>query len=638
MCGVFGWILFNRDLTDYDIEQSRQATKLLAHRGPEFQGETISPRVYLGHRRLSILDLSASANQPFSKNGGGEVLSFNGEIYNFIELREELSGYGHRFTTTSDTEVMLAAFKQWGVDALLRFDGMFAGGLHDLENRRQIIFRDPLGQKPLYYYADDDCLIYASELRSLLSLKSFSWQIDKGAFARFLANSYYAWTDTPVAGVKKLPPGCFLEIEKKAGQPKRYWTSTPKEPIEPLSESDAIDQLDEILTASCVQSMRSDVPYGVFLSGGLDSSIVLDACARSNAEVQSFSVRMSEADFDESAKANAVAKHIGIKNHHVFTLNQSSVIDALDHVLENIDEPHGDPGLVNTHFLAQSVRTHITVGIAGDGGDELFAGYAPFQGLQVARLLRLAPAAFFPAAQSVLGFLPGSDSYLGLQFKAAAFLQGFPSDDWNRLPLWLATVPPEDLKRLMPGIPPAFFSRQANDESLLGLFQPLEKSVTNEGDTNKCLHFYQQVFLPEFVCMHTDRGAMLNSLEVRSPLLSRDMIKFANTLPSSMKVSGIQTKVLLRKLARRRGLPNEIVNQSKQGFTFPIARWLKGALKSRLDALLKHPLWQEDGLVDMSVVEHYYSQHMAGRRNYYRLLYNLAVFAAWRLRFPQVSR
>ncbi|MDA0654535.1 MAG: asparagine synthase (glutamine-hydrolyzing), partial [Proteobacteria bacterium] len=425
MCGIFGWVRFGDGLAAGEIECARAATKTMVHRGPDGFGEWTDRHVYLGHQRLSILDLTDAAAQPFL-GGDRYVLAFNGEIYNYIELRQELEREGRTFHTDSDTEVLLHVLAAWGVNGLRRLDGMFAGALHDRETGEHLLFRDPLGQKPLYVHIYDGGVVFGSELRSLLSLPQFRWQLDRQAFRQFLAHSYYPRRSTPIAGVEKLLPGCLLRIGRQTAHHERWWESTPgADPLD-LSFAEARSEFEKLFDRSCRISMRSDVPVGVFLSGGIDSTLVLDSCHDAAPAVQAFSVSMAEADYDESAKAAVAAAQIGVAARSVL-LDEGALHASFTELMEVLDEPHGDPGYVNTYFLAQACRPHITVALAGDGADELFAGYAPFAGVAAASVLRHLPAPVAAAARAAAGFLPATDGYLGLQFKALAYLQGFPS-------------------------------------------------------------------------------------------------------------------------------------------------------------------------------------------------------------------
>lgn len=627
MCGVFGLIRLDGREIAPRLTQARSATASLAHRGPDHQGEWSEGAVYLGHRRLSVLDLSAAANQPFADPSGRHVLAYNGEVYNYVELRAELEQFGHRFRTGSDTEVVLAALIQWDVAALSRFDGMFAAIWHDRQRGRTVAFRDPLGQKPLYWGRDGDILALASELRALTRLEATWGGIDQDAFRRFLARSYYAWDETPLVNVRKLLPGCLLTVEGGRISIERWWESIPGQDQLNMDTEEAVTEFDRLFTTSCRQSMRCDVPYGVFLSGGIDSSLVLDYCREANPGVRAFSVAMGEADFDESAKAKRVARHLGIGEHRTFVMDGATVEECLDATLAASDEPHGDPGLVNAFFLARSSRPFMTVALAGDGGDELFAGYAPFAGLGAADRFRHAPASLVGLVKAAARLVPSSDRYLGLRFKLDSFLRGFPAEDAQRFALWLSALGPTEMSRL---------TGRAGQDALFPQLGAIMAPVAACSSTEKLLYFYQKLFLPEFVCMHTDRAAMQVALEVRAPLLSAPLIGFANRLPDRMKHHGGDLKWLLKRVAERRGLPAEIVSQKKQGFTFPVARWLKSSLKGRMTELLAPGPWCE-GLLDPVEIARLRDEHLAGVDNHYRILFNLMVFSAWRRRHPDLQ-
>ena len=382
---------------------------------------------------------------------------------------------------------------------------------------------------------------------------------------------------------------------------------------------------------SCALSMRSDVPVGVFLSGGLDSSLVLNGCHAIAPDVQAFSVSMSERDYDESGKAMAAVNHVGGR-HTVITLDQAALMESFAAVMSKMDEPHGDPGFVNAYFLARESRPHITVAVAGDGADELLCGYAPFKGLPLASLLERMPAAMIRLGRSAAKVLPGSDTYLGLQFKALSYLQAFPSTRMNRHGLWLSTLPPGELARLMPRAETGFFD-PLRERGAFDVAGELLSHAASHSPAQQMLYYYQKVFLPEFVCHHTDRAAMLHSLEVRSPFLSVGLVEFANRLPDRVKARGGDLKRVLRESLRRRGFPTAVTEQRKQGFTFPLARWLKDSMRNMVDDLADVEA-VTSGEVSAPALQHIVDQHLSGRRNNYRIIYNLIVFKSWRKRYP----
>jgi asparagine synthase (glutamine-hydrolysing) len=635
MCGLFGWLKFDSALIDREIQLSRSATAKLSHRGPDGSGEWFHRKVYMGHRRLKILDLSDQAAQPFKSIDGRYVLTYNGAIYNYVELREELKQLGLHFKTTSDTEVFLSAFQTWGEDAFLRFEGMFAAAIHDTQTDTHILVRDHLGQKPLYYFEHTREIVYSSELRALLELEGFNWSIDRENFIRYLANSYYVWDTTPVKGIKKLLPGCLIQIQNGKVELKRYWDSIPGDNSIDLTLGEAALQFADLFDQSCQISMRSDVPYGVLLSGGVDSSLILHSCRKYNRDIAAFSVAMGEKDFDESKKASEVCNHLGVKNHKIYTLNKLTLQETFQGFLLDLDEPHGDPGFVNMRFLAQSCSKDITVALAGDGADELFAGYIPFKGLWPASFFKAIPDSTLTLMNWIAkNLLKTSDGYLDSQFKVLAYLQGFPANDIVRYPLWLSSMTPEDLAHLCPLTPKDFFERSGQPGTLFDFAKYCTKGIELKTMTQRMLYFYQKLFLPEFVCLHTDRASMQSSFEVRSPFLTARMVEFANRLPDKVKCRRSELKRILIKTMADFSFPTQTLNQKKQGFTFPIARWFKTELKQWVDSLMKEE--SLDSLVDKRVLKTIIDSHLSGKRNHYRVLFNLITFTAWRKNFTQV--
>lgn len=639
MCGVFGWIKFEHQLTKDEIRNAQKCVESMIHRGPDSHGEWISDYVYMGHRRLSIIDLSSKADQPFIDEDKRYILIFNGEIYNYLELKQELMKKGFKFYTSSDTEVLLIAFKAWGTKAFLKLDGMFAGSIHDTVTGKHYIFRDYLGQKPLYYYLYQNGIVYASELRAILNLERFNWHLDLGNFLKFLTNSCYMWDTTPLRGVKKLLPGCYLDVETKNGNTTllRFWDSIPGENLTDIDFSEAIIEFQRLLERSCETSMRSDVPYGVFLSGGIDSSLILNSCYKFNPEISTYSVKMGEEDFDESSKALAVTKLLKIKERKTYLLDHKSMQNSIEDFFSFIDEPHGDPGFINSYFLARESRPEIKVALAGDGADELFAGYVSFLALGKEKWLQNMPFSLLLGLNKVTKhFLTGSDTYMGLQFKTLLFLQGFPAHHTTRFPLWLSAISPEELQKLCPWQNTAFFSRMGEADTLFEDFRKVLSVVEEKSHPQMLLYFYQKFFLPEFVCMHTDRAAMQNSLEVRSPFLSVSLIEFANSLPEHFKIGKKELKIILRHTLAKDGFPKDIYKQKKHGFTFPVARWLKGSLKIEMEKQLSKNKW-ENNLISTSYLERLKQEHLSNKRNNYRILFNLMVFRKWLDKYPQVS-
>jgi len=637
MCGIFAW-LTRRDTAPPILEQARGAVRELAHRGPDGVGEWLQEGVYLGHRRLRIIDLSNAADQPFVTADGAFVVTYNGEIYNYLELAEELKREGVSFRTESDTEVFAAAYAQWGVSAFARFDGMFAAAIFDTRSRSLVLVRDPMGQKPLYYHKNANGIVCASELRSLLSLNAFKWILDKKAVARYLANACFMGEETPLQDVFKVPPAHYVVVEpdKETFEVKRYWSSYPGADVLDISEEEAVQEFDRLFDTVSARVLRSDVPVGVFLSGGLDSSLTA-AYARHHApDIRSYTLGMKESDFDESAKADEAARWAGIKEHRAFEMDGSAAFKTVGRHFDTCDEPHGDPGFVNSLLLAGKVRSEIVVGVAGDGADELFWGYETFRAIDPDKIARHIPAPFLSFAASMAqSVVPASDRYLDMGYKLSQFLGGYPSSKSVRPAAWLSAKGPGQLASLCSGIDRDFFQSESATDNLFSPFERTQEEMPVDTMEDRLAFHYQRHFLPDFVATHTDRAAMQESLEVRSPFLAPDIVSFANRLPASLKRNGGTLKVLLRRVLENQGFPRDLVQQKKQGFTFPVARALKTDLNPLMTELLASDGLYDD-LISRDKTKSLVAEHMSGARNNYRVLFNLMALSAWREKFPQV--
>jgi asparagine synthase (glutamine-hydrolysing) len=629
VCGIFGWQLYQSQFTDEKKSSAVRATRLLTHRGPDNEGYWSSDTTFFGHRRLKIIDLSDSANQPFIDNEAGLILIYNGEVYNYIELRENLRAHGFNFLTGSDTEVVLNAYKHWGTSCFAQFDGMFAGAILHVDTGKVVLFRDHLGQKPLYYLHDDNNLIFSSELRSLTSLPGFDWRLSQENFYRYIANSYYGLDSSPIKGIKKLSPGHFLEVSKKSSLLKKYWRSIPGENPLSLKYDDAIQRCGELIDKSCKLSMRSDVPYGVLLSGGIDSSLLMHSCLKQNVDTQAFSVSIKDGEYDELDKVKVARDFLGVKNLKTYEMGSNSMFQVLNDLFKCIDEPHGDLGYPNLFFLSREIKKHITVAILGDGADELFTGYLPNHAAGFEQIVDTLPDRVLSfgkrCAESIL---PVKNRYMGIDAVTRAFLGGFPSNPLTRFNIWLSTIDPERLEKLSKNMGADFFSRYGQSGTLYGPVTQKMENIANLSRRQQYAYFYQQVFLPEFVCAHSDRASMQFSVEMRSPFLSREIIEFSNSIPDEYKYQNFRLKRILRDLAKKNGLPRKIWNQNKHGFTFPLSRWLMGPLKELLYRSLKSDYFPRQ-LVNMKYLQRLVDEHVNGTKDNHRILYSLMVFENW---------
>jgi asparagine synthase (glutamine-hydrolysing) len=635
MCGIFGAFNFQRPLEKGEVDAFAKALETLNHRGPDFRDHWSEGGLFLGHTRLSIIDLKPESNQPFWDGEGENAIVYNGEVYNYLEMKAELQQQGVCFRTESDTELVLEAFKHYGPEAFVRFEGMFALAIFNKGSGKLTLARDHLGQKPLYVSKRDGGFFFASELRALLALPKMDWTLDRQAFLRYLSLGYYGYDDTALEEAEKLLPGTWLEIDGKGNVSRdRYWTALPGSGDANQPKA-GLDELRHEVRRSCEISMRSDVPFGVFLSGGVDSTLVLSQCRKLRPDVQAFSVSMSEADFDESKRAKAIAKHLDIKNHEIYTFNPDNVVSCLEDFMEFIDEPHGDPGFVNHYFLTKACRDRITVALSGDGGDELFGGYISFLALNYDKILKRLPSPMVNMMKEGIRRFQKNDTYMGFAFKALSLLQGYPYPAGVRYPLWLSSSNPKDLKPLCPWAEEAWLNLSRPESSFFA--EANQHYVEAEGDssTRQLLRYYQRFFMPEFICAHTDRAAMQNSLEVRSPFLNRSLVEVADRMDDSMKFNGKQTKIAFYHLLKEEGFSDDFLLHKKQGFSFPIARWLKGSLSKITHSLLLDPSRLHE-VVDRHVLENLVAEHMDGRRNHYRLIFNLMSFSSWYNRYENV--
>lgn len=635
MCGFFGWFRPQNKLNNSETEHSLQSLRRLAHRGPDSESFWINPRktLFLGHRRLKVIDLSDAASQPMHDLSNRFHVVFNGEIYNFLSLKKQLERDGEILTTKSDTEVLLKIFIKYGViEGLKQLEGMFSGAFYDSMEDMIWIFRDHLGQKPLYYFKTDSELIFASELQGIIGLSNFNWKISKINFARYVINSYYSLGDTPIENIHKLLPGTCSIYSGSELTTIRWWESIPGESHGQFTTSErVIDEFEDLFDKSCQLSSVSDVPMGLFMSGGLDSTLIASSSKKMKLDLQILHASMGDLDFDESWKANSVAKQLGIDNMMNISMDYSHIRGNFDKVTSVIDEPNGDPGFINAFALSEAAKKEISVVMTGDGADELLGGYLPFKALRYSPILDLVPKEMAKFFSSCLDFVKDGDGYLDFSFKARSFIAGAYNKNEPYIHRWLATTDEYEASKLMPHLV---------EDGAMDLDYSCDRSISSNlnklDPMNAQLYYYQKVFLPEFICLHTDRASMMNGLEARSPFLTKDIIEFCNKLPAQYKIKNGQQKWLIKSILKRRGFPKEIYEQKKQGFTFPIARMLKTILlKETMNLLSDGDLF--GGVIKVKSLDRIIQDHLNGVRNNYRIIYTLIIFHAWRKRFPAIT-
>jgi len=619
----------------------------IAHRGPDAEGVWLDEDagLALSHRRLSIIDLSPLGGQPMLSASERFVIVFNGEVFNHAQLRRELSletGGGPRFRGHSDTEVMLAAIEAWGLDAAVRrFVGMFAFALWDRRKRKLHLVRDRLGIKPLYYGWTGNTLLFGSELKALARHPEFRGEIDRAAIALLLRYQCIPAPHCIYRGIRKLLPGTILTLtaaDAKDAQPVAYWSArevAEQSVVNPFvgTDAEAADALDALLRDSVGLRMLADVPVGAFLSGGLDSSVVVSVMqALSNRRVRTFSIGSSDAEFNEAHHALAVARHLGT-DHTEFFVTPEDALAVIPKMPGLYDEPFADSSQIPTFLVSALARQHVTVALSGDGGDELFAGYN--RHMWLSRLW------------SAMRWMPR-----GMRSAQAGAITAISPNSWDQLFRRVSPALPRAYRHVGPGYklhkfagiltaqdPEAMYVRLAShwddpESVVLGSAEPITL-VTDASRRAKLATFTEQLlyldlvtYLPDDILTKVDRASMGVSLEARVPLLDHRVVEFAWRLPLSMKLRDGQSKWLLRQVLYRY-VPQSLVDRPKTGFGIPLGSWLRGPLREWAEALLDERRLRDEGFFDPAPIRHRWLEHVAGKRRWEYHLWDVLMFQSW---------
>jgi len=608
MCGIAGFVGAG------DHETLARMTARLAHRGPDDSGLWSDGTVFLGHRRLSIVDLEGG-HQPMATADGDLILVFNGEIYNHAELRAELKARGHVFQTDhSDSEVLLHGYREWGSDLQNRLNGMWAFALHDRKNARLFCSRDRFGKKPFYYSAGPAHFVFGSELTALIQHPRIRPNVSKRALQKYFAYGYIPAPLSIYENVLKLPGGCSLELNTKTLECRiqSYWNLVlePFEKIPANPEAEWGEQIRDLLDRAVQRRLISDVPLGVFLSGGIDSSAVTALASRHlpKGELKTFSIGFDEKSFDESEYARRVADLFGT-DHHMEKLSLDRAYGLLDECLERLDEPLGDSSLLPTYLLNRFTRQHVTVALGGDGGDELFAGYDPFRALDRAQLYQsVVPRSIHHGIRALFERLPVSHANMSLDFKIKRTLRGLSYEPRLWLPVWMGSLDPVEIGELFDG--------PVDLEDLYSEAIESWEACPQTDLVDKTLQFYAKLYLQDDIMVKVDRASMMHGLEVRAPFLDIEFVDFARRIPSNYKLRGGVTKYILKK-ALEPLLPDDILHRTKKGFGSPIGPWFKnGSLRIDQPA---HPF------LDAAFVRRKVEAHLSGSSDERAFLWNVHV-------------
>ncbi len=625
MCGICGMLNFNRD---EKVEESvvRQMCKVITHRGPDDEGVYVQENVGIGMRRLSIIDL-AGGHQPICNEDGTVWIVFNGEIYNYQSVRAELIRKGHQFSTNSDTETILHAFEEYGEACPEKLNGMFAFAIWDDRNKRLFMARDRLGIKPLYYYLDNDCLIFGSELKSILQVKKVPRNVNPVALDKFLTFEYIPAPLSIFNEIHKLRQGHSLRWDRGRVNIRCYWDFTYNVPKK-TSEAEICDELIDILQDAVKIRLMSEVPLGAFLSGGIDSSTIVALMSRvMDKPVKTFSIGFEDATYNELKYARIIAEKFKTE-HHEFIIKPNAV-DLTENLVKNyVDEPFGDFSLFPTYLVSKMAREYVTVVLSGDGGDELFAGYDPYIANKMARRYEAIPRILRKQViEKLVAKIPPTEKKKGLVNRLKRFVEGaaLPPDLQHVRWMTFLSEAEKDLlysRDLMKQLNPAEYY-----DFIRGYF----KAMSGCSPIDQQQYVDIKTYMVDDILVKVDRMSMATSLEARVPLIDYRVVEYTTKIPGMLKLAGLshqKTKYILKK-AMERFLPHEILYRGKEGFSIPIKNWLKTDLKPMMMEVLSPENIKAEGFFNPDYVEQLKREHLNNVQNHSHRLWALMMFGIW---------
>lgn len=624
MCGICGKYEFE---SDKPVSKSllEEMTGTMKHRGPDDEGFYVNGPIGLGHRRLSIIDLK-TGHQPISNEKENCWLIFNGEMYNFKEHRGELKKKGHRFKTRTDAEVVLHLYEEYGTGCLEHIRGMFAFAIWDAAKKRLFLARDRLGQKPLYYRANNKRIIFGSEIKAIMADAEIPRKVDPHSLSHFLTFQYVPSPRTMFEGIKKLPPAHYLICENGDVKIERYWSLSYSNTLN-IDETEAIERFRELFEEAVSLRLISDVPLGVFLSGGVDSSVVASTMARlSDQPIKTFSVGFSNSRFNELPYAAKLARRLGAE-HHSFVV-KPDCLDILPKLIRHYNEPFADPSAIPTYYVSKMAKTKVTVALNGDAGDEAFAGYDRYITNKIASYYDRLPEGlrnFIMNRASRFSDLPEKNSY---PEKIKRYIKTLSSPPVERYVRWMASYTEEMKQTLFSNN----FKKSVGGTDSVALMKTWSDGTSSPDEVAWALYLDTMTYLPDDLLVKVDVASMANSLECRSPFLDHKVLEFVAALPSDFKLRGFKRKYLLKE-AFRYELDDELLNRKKSGFSVPISEWFKGELKSYIKEVLLDSKAKKRGFFSKDAVEKLITQHQEGKFDHGFRLWCLLNFELWHREF-----
>ena len=626
MCGIAG--IFHVDGAPAEKSVLDCMTRILAHRGPDGQGLRMDGSVGLGHRRLRIIDLSKNGNQPMCNEDGSIWITYNGEIYNHLDLRADLESKGHVFASKTDTEAIIHGYEEYGVDVLQRMNGMFAFAIWDANRQRLFIARDRIGIKPLFYGVFENTFLFGSEVKAILEHPVSKRELDTTALDLFLSLNYTPAPYTMLRGIRQLEPGQWLMVEAGSRDLKieSYWDVDYSEKLS-LTQDEAESQFIDMLDKAVRRRLMSDVPLGAFLSGGVDSSAVVVCMTSASDMVKTFSIGFGERTFNEAPYARQVAQHLHTQHHEQIVTPDLAGI--LPKVIWHGEDPLADSSMIPVYYLSQMTREHVTVALAGDGADELLAGYPTYIATKWAQRLSFLPHnALQAVVNPLLSFLPVLDDKVSRLEKLGRFINGIGLPWQDAHAVWRQIhTSAEKQKVLAPGI-------STGNKILFDTYRRYYERCPSDDMLDQLLYVDTRFYLPNDMIAKVDRMSMAHGLEARVPFLDHEMVEFAAKLPSDFKLKNGTGKYILREVMKNR-LPAQTLTRPKEGFNIPVSKWLREGLSELLIDTLSPGRLNDTGIFQAQNIQKMIHDHQTRKFDYGYQLWGLLSFMLWWEQFMQ---
>ena len=635
MCGICGFINFDENKI-VDVSLLKKMSAAILHRGPDDEGFYINKNVGLAVRRLSIIDL-VTGNQPIHNENKKIWVVLNGEIYNFPEMKEELAARGHVFYTKTDTEVLVHLYEEYGTGLLNRINGMFAFAIWDDTEKKLFLARDRIGKKPLHYAIFNNTFIFGSELKALYVHPGVKKEIDALSLRKYLCLQYIPAPDTIFKGIKKLLPGYAMEYKNGSIRTFKYWDLNFGNKLK-KNESEIQEELFHILENSVRRRLISDVPLGLFLSGGVDSSLVAGLMAGITSNINSFSITFEDETFNESKYARKIAEIFGF-NHHEEILSPARMLSLIPKISNFLDEPMADPSIIPTYFLSEFTRKHVKVALSGDGGDELFAGYPTYQAHRLTHILT--PLKFvIPFVNPFIDMIPITDKERSIRFRFDKFTQGFKYKDYIRNAIWRCAFTPDTIKKVLrvgnywapEGYPAKLGGGTVPVDIIFSDAEAYYKNCDADDLIEKMQYLDIKLYLQDEILVKVDRASMNCSLEVRCPILDKEVVEYAARIPSRMKLHNFTTKYIIKNMLKKR-IPQEILNREKKGFTIPARRWFRSELKNYLLEVFDEQKINKEGIFNFKEIKKILTEHFEGTKDNRREIWTLLIFELWKEKY-----